>query len=212
MSKTAVVFFTLLLILASCFIAGCSSLPFSGSTPAPTETPNKIAAIATGEPTPDLAQRYNFEDILSTFNSPDVINEQEVTSINESGQNVSAKKHIQYFRGADLDENGDAGSWTFIVEQGNRYSIITYSIRGATTTDTPGMIARPEIFTDQIVTPRGLFEKNHAVIFNTTRTGSAVTRDLSLSGGNYTLTISGKGMPRILVFDARTGGLISSND
>jgi hypothetical protein len=211
MSKTVMVFFTLMLVLASVFIAGCSSLPFSG-TPTPTETPRKIATIVTGEPTPDLAQRFRFEDTLSTFNSPDILNEQEETPVNESQQNVSMEKHIQYIYGADLDENGDAGSWTFIVEHGNQYSIITYSIRGTTITDTPGMIKRPEIFTDQIVTPRGLFEKNHAVIFDTTRTGTAVARDISLSGGNYTLSISGKGTPRILVFDAKTGALTSSND
>ena len=51
MSKTAVVFFTLFLVFASCFIAGCSSLPSSG-TPAPTEPSQKVdVGFSAGENT-----------------------------------------------------------------------------------------------------------------------------------------------------------------
>ena len=57
MSKTAVVFFTLFLVFTSCFIAGCSSLPSSG-TPEPTEQTQKVdVGFSAGENTV-LAQRY----------------------------------------------------------------------------------------------------------------------------------------------------------
>ena len=60
------------------------------------------------------------------------------------------------------------------------------------------------------MSPAMLFEKNHDKIFSASQTGSAVTRDLSLVGNNYTITISTKrGPSEIMVFNAKTGGLIS---
>jgi hypothetical protein len=207
MSKTVMVFFTLILILASCSIAGCSSLPFSG-TPAPTETPKKVGVGLTGEKNPETARRLVFEDTAEELASVDLEAIKNYVAANASSQ----KKHIKYVRGADLDENGDAGSWTFIVEYGDQFSIVSYSTKGMVFSSSPGTVKRTEIFIDQIMTPRRLFEKNRAVILNTTRTGAAVSRDLSLGGGDYTLTISGKGTSRILVFDATTGALTSLND
>ena len=72
MSKTAVVFFTLLLVLASCFIAGCSSLPFSG-TPAPTETPKKVNVGLTGPENSVTAQRYQFDEAVAGLFSADSV-------------------------------------------------------------------------------------------------------------------------------------------
>jgi len=80
-----------------------------------------------------------------------------------------------------------------------------------TISNSPGSIQRAEIFIDQILSPRELFEKNRAVILNPALSGTT-TRDLSLSGGNYTVSISGQGSIRTLVFDAKTGVLTSTND
>ena len=63
---------------------------------------------------------------------------------------VCPKKHIKYIRGTDLDENGDAASWTFVVEHGDQFSMVTYNRQGMTISNSPGSIQRAEIFTDQI--------------------------------------------------------------
>jgi hypothetical protein len=215
MSKTVMVFFTLMLVLASCFIAGCSSLPFSG-TPAPTETPKIINAGLTGHDNFVSVQRYQLDEAKDWIYSQDSGVQWNDTPVNVIRENVTQdvfpEKHIKYIRGADIDENGDATSWTFFIEHGGHFSIVTYSTQGVTISDTPGTIQRTEIFTDQIVKPRELVEKNHDLIFDTNQKDTSVTRDLSLSGGNYTISISGNGLPRILIFDAKTGVLISSND
>jgi hypothetical protein len=215
MSKTAVVFFSLVLVLASCFIAGCSSLPFSGSSPAPGPGGNVNVGLAGhNNPVPD--QRYQLKDTISALKSDDVAGLWNDTPVaisqgNES-QPVFPEKHIRYIRGTNLDQNGDAASWTFIVEHGDTLSIATFSIRGLSVSNSAGTINRPEIFPDQILSPHDLFEKNHAAIFNTTRTGTTVQRDLTLSGGYYTVSVSGQGPVQTLVFDAKTGAMIRSND
>jgi hypothetical protein len=213
MRKTALVFFTLLLVLGSCFIAGCSSLPSSG-TPTPSETSQKVNAGLTGQDTkPVPFQRLQFEDTVQKIYSTDVFDMDKDIPANESRENVSLVKRFKNIRGADLDESGNASSWTFVIEHGDNFSIVTYNNAGVQISNTPGTLKQPEIYTDKIITPGKLFEKNRAVIFNTTRTGTAVTRDLSLNSGNYTITISpGHGTPRILTFDATTGVLTSSND
>lgn len=216
MRKTVMVFIPLLLVLASCFITGCSSLPFSGS-PAPSETRGNVDVGFSEIENPVITQRYQFEEALTEINSPDSQakwNDSEVSlpEENTSRDAVFPQKHIKHIRGSDLDQNGDASSWTFVVEHGDQFSIVTFNRQGVTVSNSPGTLRQTEIFTDHIISPRKLFEKNRDVIFNTTRTGTAVTRDLSLGGGNYTLFISDHGTPRALVFDATTGVLTSSND
>jgi hypothetical protein len=236
MSKTAIVFFTLLLVVASCFIAGCSSLPFSSETPAPAVTPGKV--VNTGQGSTDaavleaavLSQRFSFEDVTADLALRDLETPQIRDNVEPMGTlgnpgpgespsepvqpvvttTVQVKKQIKQVRGGNLDENGNAASWTFIVEHWGKVSIVSYSERGTTYSGSPGSVSLPEIFPSQIITPAGLFEKNHDRIFNASQTGTAVTRDLSLVGNNYTITLStSRGPSEILVFDAKTGGLIS---
>jgi hypothetical protein len=210
------VFSILLLVLASCFIAGCSSLPFSG-TPASSETPqagtpqNGDAGLSGHQGSGD-SSRYRFDDAAAEIFSADRVSQWNDTPVNASVGTANPEKHIKYIRGANLDENGDASSWTYIVEHGDQFSIITYNNGAVSLSNSPGTLQRTDIVINQIMTPRELFTKNHDLIVNTTRTGTIVTRDLSLSGGNYSLTISGRGTPRILVFNAKTGALTSSND
>ena len=236
MSKTAIVFFTLLLVLASCFIAGCSSLPFSSEKPAPAVTPGKV--VNTGQGGTDaaaleaavLSQRYSFDDVtadlalldletrqirdnvepMGTLGNPETSKSPSEPVQPDAATSAPGKKQIRQVRGGNLDEKGNAASWTFIVEQGGKVSIVSYSERGTTYSGSPGSVNLPEISPGQIVNPARLFEKNHDRIFNASQTGAAVTRDLSLVGNNYTITIStSRGPSEILVFDAKTGGLIS---
>ena len=211
MSKTVTIFFTLLLLLASCFIAGCSSNTLSGIPP-PTETSKKIDAGFTGHGQPDTAQRLRFEDTVAKIFTTDLFDMENDIPVNITQENVSSAKRIKNIRGGDLDENGDASSWTFVVEHSDKFSIVTYNNRGVQISTSQGTLIQPEIFTEEIISPRNLFEKNRATILNTTRGGTTVTRDLSLGGEFYTLSISGHGTPVLLVFDAKTGVLTSSND
>ena len=206
MSKRAMVFFTLLLVLCTCYIAGCSSPPSSG-TPKPSETPHKVTTGPVRQDNTVVSHRYKFEETVADLTLPEP-----ETRENYPATNVSSEDHIKQIRGVDLDENGDAGSWTFIIEHGDNVSVVAYTSHGWVFSSSPGTYNQSEIFTDQIISPRNLFKKNHDVIFNTARTGTAVTRDLSLRGGYYALTISGGNTPRTLIFDAKTGALTSSND
>lgn len=236
MRKTAVAFFSLLLVLASSFIAGCSSLPFASETPAPAVTP--VKTVSSGQGTTDavalesaaLSQRYAFGEILENLKDLDLNVRQPGDSfqVQETAGNVvpgeessesvpdsampaaTGTKQIKQVRGGNLDEKGAAASWTLIVEQDGRVSIVSFSHQGTTYTGSPGTVNLPEIKPDQIISPAGLFEKNHDLIFNTGKTGTAVTRDISLVANNYTVTISDKrGPAEILTFNAKTGALIS---
>jgi hypothetical protein len=229
MSKTAVIFFTLLLVFTSCFIAGCSSLP-SSDTSSPSETPGRMAntpqnnvqnnAVPQGEPT---SQRFAFENVLQDLARSDLetpVDLSEPTAEHPkntspgAASETSSIKQIKQIRAGDLDEKGAARSWTFIVEHAGTVSVVSFGNKGMVFSGSPGTLSQPEIITDKIISPSSLFSKNHDVIFNTSKTGTAVTRDLSLVGNNYTISIS-TGLnkpPRLLVFDATTGVLISSND
>jgi hypothetical protein len=211
MSKTAPMFFTLLLVLASCFIAGCSSIPLSGTPPA--EEPSiKTDVGFSGNGQSEIIQRLRFEDTVAKIFTTDLFDMENDIPVNITQENVSSAKHIKNIRGSDLDENGGASSWTFVVKHSDKFSIVTYNNRGGQISTTPGTLSQPEIFTDGIISPRSLFEKNRATILNSTRGRTTITRDLSLGGGFYTLSISGHGTPVLLVFDAKTGVLTSSND
>jgi hypothetical protein len=216
MSKSAMVFFTIFLVLAGCFITGCTSL-LSPGTASPSEPAQKVDVGFSPVENTVITPRYRFDEALAALSSPDSQSRWNDSEVSLSLENASDEvafpgKHFRYIRGTDLDENGDAASWTFVVEHGDQFSMVTFNRQGMTIANSPGSIQRPEIFTDQILSPGALFEKNRAAIFNPTWSGTTVTRDLSLSGGNYTVSISGQGSPRTLVFDAKTGVLTSAND
>jgi hypothetical protein len=211
MRETVLVFIMVLLVIAGCSIAGCSSLPFSG-TPAPTETHKIIDVGITGQENPNTVPRYRFEETAAGIFSDDSIAKWNDAPVNESQAAISPVKQIKFIRGTDLDENGDAASWIFIVEHGDQLSMVTYNSQGMNVLSSPGTIKRAEIFTDKILSPRDLFARNHAEILQSSPSGTPAVRELSLVGGNYTLKITTPEKPRVLIFDAITGVLISSND
>jgi hypothetical protein len=209
MSKTPLVFFMILLVIAGCFIAGCSSLPFSGTPPAGTpknETPKKIDVGLTGHDIPRVSGKYSFEDTVVDLAATDFDSE------NGAMLNESSEIHIRYIRGSDLDENGNAERWVFIIDHRNQTSMVSYNRQGMNVLSSPGTIKRADIFTDQILSPRDLIARNHAEIFGSSPAGTPAIQELTLDGGSYTLTISSTGKPRVITFDAKTGVLISSND
>ena len=114
-------------------------------------------------------------------------------------------------RGNKLNENGDAKSWTFAVRHNNRTSMVTYDQHGQKSLPGPGT-SPGEIKIDSVISPGDLFLKNRAAIIRDPGNNLTVSQDLVLSMNNYTLTQYGGGTKRVMIFDAKTGALTSSND
>jgi hypothetical protein len=194
MSKTAVIFFTLLLVLACCYTAGCSVPSSSGAA-----SSSEKAGLSSGQgnAVPGSRSLENAVDyVIAEWSDPQ--NAVPVTG--------SKEKHIRYIHGADFDEQGNASSWMIVVEMAGKSSMVTINGQGSTTSDAPG-IAWSEINTTQIMYPRELIEKNHALIFNSSESSTTVSRSLSLEDGNYIITLSGRNGQQTLVFNATTGAL-----
>jgi hypothetical protein len=113
-------------------------------------------------------------------------------------------------QGEGLDGTGNASSWLFVVHYQDRTSYVTYDYTGERAVDWSGGYPGEEVFPDQVIPPRTLFEKNRDKIFSTPDAISTGSRELILAGSNYTLTIKEKDKTRILKFDAKTGALTSS--
>jgi hypothetical protein len=197
--RGAYIFFSIVLVLACCFMIGCL-------TPSDSKQTGKVNIGASFDnSTDDIRTDYSFEEVKSYIYSVPFD-----PSANEPPQ--YDQTHILLVSGEYLNEKGNASSWLFIVRYHNRTTFVTYDHRGETLTDWPEGYKGEEAFPDKVVLPKTLFAENHDRIFKTPDAVSTESRKLVLSGGNYTLTISGPTGPRILVFDAKTGALTSSNE
>jgi hypothetical protein len=198
MSKTAVTFFTLLLVLASCYTAGCS-LPLSPGTPSSSEK----SGLSSGQGNAGIPGKLPLEDALGFIFSSDWSGPENAAAVTGSPARL-----INYIHGVDLDEQGYASTWMIVVETEGKSSMVTVSSQGSSTTNAPAIPTWTEINTDQILYPRELIEKNRALIFNTSQSGTIASRSLSLEEGNYIVTLSGRNTQQTLVFNATTGVLI----
>jgi len=192
-----------ILVLAGCLTAGCSYFPFF--SPQNKEVPNINIGFTSTNFSP-LHNTYSFDEVTGrlAFVAPD--------TGNSTQTNTTEENHILYIRGTDMDETGAAESWMFAVRHGNQTSLVTFDSRGKTISDGSAGFKGQEIFLDQIVTPGMLFDRNRAAILKTQPENSSGSTELELWGGNYTLTIAGQNKTRVLIFDAKTGALILSND
>jgi len=196
MSKTAMVFFTLMLVLASCYTAGCSLPSSSGATAS-----SEKAGLSSGQGDAGIPGKLSMEDavgyIFAEWSGPE----------NAAPVTGSRAKLIKYIYGADLDEQGYASSWMIVVEKAGTSSMVTIKNQGSTTSDASGIPTWTVINTDQILYPRELIEKNHVLIFNASQSGTTISRSLTLEDGDYIITLSGKNGQQKLVFNATTGAL-----
>jgi hypothetical protein len=202
MRRGAYVIFSIMLVLACCYITGCTSSPSGSSQQA---QHGKVNVGVSFDNTSDEARNYSFEEVTSSiylapFNP--ITNE----------PLPSDETHILLISGENLNDKGNASSWLFIVQYQNSTKFVTYDQYGETIINWSGGYPPEEVFPDQVVPPGTLFEKNRDSIFKTPQAISTESRRLVLSGGTYTLTIKGQNNSRILVFDAKTGALNSSND
>jgi len=195
------IFLAIMLVLAGCFITGCSTRQ---PVPLANETQNASN------------QGFRFLQPDSVSEDPQVLSFKDVTAQlagvvldggYSSAVNASPEKEILYVRGNNLDNNGQARSWTFVVRHANRTSIVTFDQKGMNLAAWKGEFPQKEIRLDSIILPEDLFLKNRDAITGDNRAGS---RDLVLAMDRYTLTTSGT-TNRVLVFDAKTGALMSSH-
>jgi len=202
-SSPFIVFFTVVLVLAGCFTMGCSTTQQSVSQP--NETHKGIDLGFRPGPVSGEQQALSFGDV--TADLAGLVPE----TGGSSATNASEDNRILYIRGNNLNENGDAKSWTIAVRHNNKTSLVTYDQRGRSIVAWAGDFPQGEIKIDSIISPGDLFLKNRAAIIRDTGNNQTVSQDLILSMNNYTLTQSGGGTKRVMVFDATTGALIRSN-
>jgi|WetSurMetagenome_2_1015567.scaffolds.fasta_scaffold90322_3 hypothetical protein len=206
MKNAAYIFFPML-IVAACFLAGCSSSPPSDTaTPAATHTPVNVGMTAST--VEEEYRNFSFEEVTDSISALGF--DPYIPPSQSHGTNQTVDKHIMLIRGDHLDENARATSWLFIVRHDNKTAFVTYDHLGETVMNWGGSYPKEEIFPDQVVPPKTLFDQNRAEIFKGSTVNDTDSRMLELTGGNYTLTITGQGAPRILVFDAKSGALRSS--
>ena len=192
MDSTASVIVSLLLILAGGLIMGCSSLPFTGGHLQ--ETPAPASGFSAGNVSSEPASYNNFDDAVADLNGLGF-----VMSTNSSGTG------IRYVMGNDMDASGDASSWIFAVDTTNSTSFVTYNHNGRTIITASRWTPGPVIAIDRVLTPRQLFNYDRAIITINQSANGSLSQKLVLEEGNYTLTQSGQGSPRILIFNATTG-------
>jgi len=192
MGRKVSVVVSLLLVLAGCLIMGCSSLLFQGGTPQ--ETPAPAAGFSAGNVSAEPASYTNFNDAVT-----------DLAGLGFGGSAAAKGAGIRYLMGSGVNATGDANSWIFAVDITNNTSFITYDHHGRTIVNASRWTPGPVIAIDRILTPRQLFDYNRAVITANQSANSTLSQKLVLEEGNYTLTQSGQGSPRILVFNATTG-------
>ena len=125
-------------------------------------------------------------------------------STNES----AAIKTIFTIYGMNIDGSGNATSWIFGVRHSGGTELLAYDRSGWIKIPWNAPPLSQEIDVDRIVTPGSLFSKNNAVILSNPSPTNPDRRDLELTRGIYTLTITSGSKDRILTFNATTGELI----
>jgi hypothetical protein len=200
MRRGAYIVFSIMLVLASCFITGCASSP---SSPQPQATQGTGSGGNQTVSIPHNARMYTFEEVTSNvFDAPFNTTSGLYPAHNET--------HIMKVRGKGLDATGNASSWLLVMHYQDRTAYVTYDLFGMKVTDWSGGYPREEVFIDQVIPPKTLFEKNQNTIFRTPDVSGTELQELVLAGSNYTLTMKEKDKTRILEFDAKTGALTSS--
>ena len=199
MKNLAYILFFLVIVIAILGVLGKIPLPPSNPTPqVPDANPHTGFGIVNRS---DSSTAINFDVVAPGISYR--------TSHPENGpyKNTTTTS-IRLIRGHDLDATGDASSWSFIVRQPEQVLLVTNSRYGEKQYNWSGKYPEDEINLSRIITPRELFLKNRALIIPTEESVTNESRELSLAGNTYYLTITGQGT-RDLEFDATTGAYTS---
>jgi hypothetical protein len=204
MRKVAYVFFFILLVVAIIVMIVGNPLSFFNPSQQATQSKVDVGFVVLNQS--DEFVKINFEDIAQDVSYVGINREE------NPFENTTKTAHIQLIRGYKLDTTGNASSWIFVVREPQQVLLVTYDRSGETVNNWQGGFPENEITISEIITPRKLFEKNREQIFSTRQAITNESRELALADGKYYLTITGQGKSRLLVFDAKTGALTSSND
>jgi len=180
-------------IAATVLIMGCSST-------APQSQENQSTSLTIN--TSDESSATSFDDAVYSLRNVDF---GPVT-----GNSTDLTSHILIVQGSRLTPVGDAANWLFFVERANKTYVVNFNKNGNSVSPWGGKVPDEEIMVDLIIHPVDLFRNNRDLIF-TSSSAISETRDLTLSKGNYTLSVASENGTRVMVFDATTGALISSN-
>ena len=195
-------FFVVMLVLGSCLTPGCSTQqPALNESHTATNTGFRFlpTGSVSGEP-----QALSFKNVTRQLEGV------MLDGGNSSAVNTTPSKEILYIRGNELDENGQARSWVFVVRHANRTSLVTFDRQGMSLAAWRGRFPQRDIKLDSIILPEDLFVKNRALLTQDPGDYRTISRGLVLSMDRYTVTTSGT-VNRILVFNATTGALMSSH-
>jgi len=200
MKSRAFIIFSLMGVLALCMCMGCSVL----NSPEPAQinngiSPDKNTSLFNPQ------KSYSFDDVLLSVYSIPLDPAMGEPPLHE---NV----HFITISGENLETNGNASTWTFVLKYKNNTKFITYNKYGQIITEWAHDYPGEEVFPDQIIAPRDLFQKNHDIIYKNIPDISNASSRLVLTGGNYSLTYGNQDHPVFLTFDAKTGALTSSNE
>ncbi len=208
MRNQALLFCVFTSIFAGCLLMGCISLPFFGQTAQKTPVPpvdigftSGIAGNMSGE-----SPLYSYDEAMANlaqigFSYGANFPENDIRNIT-----------ILYIEGNGLDTDANAKNWIFAVRFENTTSLVTYDRRGINRVNWSAGFSGKGIHIDQIISPGKIFDQNREAISRMPQANIPSHDSWYAEGDNYTLILSGQGAPRVLVFDAATGALISSHE
>lgn len=200
MKKKAYLLFFIVIAAAIIVITGFFSFPSLSFSPDTKETKAGTGFIILNQSDP--VKGISFPDTASRI----------LFSLPDSEDNTTESPGIRMIHGYKLDTSGNASSWDIIVCRGERSFLITYSSSGERIYNWSGRCPEQEIPLTLVITPRDLFLKHKEQIFLQPDAITNESRDLTLAGNTYYLTITGPAIQRDLRFNATTGALISAND
>lgn len=119
-----------------------------------------------------------------------------------------SKFTIHYFRGRDLDYEGQALTWLFGVRSDNRSALMYYDSSGWQSTPWEGGESEREIIPGSYISPGGIIRNNTGLISGPDQTQKGLIKLMDLNNGRYTVTITRQEKQEIFVFDADSGALI----
>jgi hypothetical protein len=115
---------------------------------------------------------------------------------------------IRYFRGRDIDYEGQASTWMFGVRFDNRSALMYYDASGWQSTPWDGGELDSEIIPGSFVPPEDIIRGNAGLLSGPEQTQKGLIKDMDLNNGRYTIRITRQEKQEIFVFDADTGALI----
>lgn len=184
--------FLILIIIALCFICGCTTAPAVESTPAGVGiTDITLAAVSDR-----VSLDYALQD-LAVADSEGILDTADMT--------------IHQINGDGMDLSGNASTWILgVTRHDNTTALIVYRGYSWRALSWPGNFTAPPIDTDAMFTPNDLFAAQGDTIRETLAISSGTAISLELSGGVYRINAQRGNRLGVISFDADTGEVIPS--